>query len=468
MSGLRLMRAILYVSLVSAAPPAPAAAQDSQSESSADAVGTPLAVSDGAGEGPRKIDEFGRVGGCDHSARLDNFAIELMNNPDAVGYVIAYGPAGKGNGTAFYRAEVSKNYLVNSRGLAPERIRAVNGGRHKARDESVSELWLIPPGSEPPPPSNFENDAATFRGLFAERETWDGLDFYDAGTGPPVGDTTLAGFVDALMLQPETRAYLIAYSGEESAPGAWRRVSRREAESLSRAGVSANRVRVIYGGQAKELKMQLWILPADAPQPVADAGAEPRPTGAAQLGGFDAYVLRYEENQQYALKGLGDVLKSDEALNAFVIVRLKTLSVTDAEVVVETEAKATDSEATAEAETLTGTNEVAETEEDEDGEEAEPPDVDLAQLAEKWRGELIKEYGVGAHRIVVVIVPPRGEWETGAIETWVVPPGATAPDPFKDENVDTEAVEEINEGATDNGSHSSDPDRAEAVRGREE
>src|SRR5215211_3355916 len=61
----------------------------------------------------RKIDEFGPVRGCDHSARLDNFAIELEKVPDAVGYLVAYGVEGESSGTVGYRLRHAKDYLVN-------------------------------------------------------------------------------------------------------------------------------------------------------------------------------------------------------------------------------------------------------------------------------------------------------------------------------------------------------------------
>jgi hypothetical protein len=152
MGDLHLVRAVLYACLASTALAGSAGAQDVQVAPAAATAEAPRAAWDGDGARPRKIDEFGRVGGCDHSARLDNFAIELMNDPGAVGYIITYGPAGTGNGTAFYRAEVSENYLTNSRGLEPGRVRTVNGGRYKARDESFTELWIAPPGAAPPDP----------------------------------------------------------------------------------------------------------------------------------------------------------------------------------------------------------------------------------------------------------------------------------------------------------------------------
>src|ERR1044071_4887828 len=90
----------------------------------------------------RKFDEFTRVGGCDHSARLDNFAIQLQQEPAMVGYIVAYGPDGDGSGTGNFRLRMSKDYLVNSRGIDPERIKKIYGGPYTNLEESASELWI--------------------------------------------------------------------------------------------------------------------------------------------------------------------------------------------------------------------------------------------------------------------------------------------------------------------------------------
>jgi hypothetical protein len=116
----------------------------------------------------RKIDEFGHAYGCDHSARLDNFAIELQDNAEASAYVIAYGPGGEGNGSGAWRLDLTREYLVRSRGITPERVKTIYGGPYSKRDVTFVELWLVPFGATPPAPAKYENDADRFRGKFAE------------------------------------------------------------------------------------------------------------------------------------------------------------------------------------------------------------------------------------------------------------------------------------------------------------
>lgn len=373
----------------------------------------PLRAQEGeASGGPRahKLDEFGRVGGCDHGARLDHFAIELMNNPDAAGYVIAYGPTGEGSGTAHFRLEVTKDYMVNTRGINAERLQTVNGGPYKTLDESFVELWVAPPGAEPPRAAEYRNDADKFKGKFAEYEAWDSF-AWDEALGPPVGNSRLAGFADVLKLQPAARAYLVAFNSEGSAPGAWRRVAEREAEDLKRLGL-ADRVRIIFGGYGKKLTLQLWALPEDAPPPAKDAGPERKPPKAVRVGRMDHYQLRYEDDARSFFRGFAEVLKADESLTAHLVIRLPAPEGGDALAAVEPDP-------------------------------SEPRPVDAAQLAEKWKEALRKEYGVGEQRLVVQVVPPENEWSGGETEVWVVPAGAAPPDPYAEEE---EEVEEAAEG----------------------
>src|SRR4051794_17466746 len=101
MTKQRLARLLLIVSAALAAMLSPAHA-NAQAKPSVQAESSVNAESPASAQAradvARKIDEFGHAGGCDHSARLDNFAIELQNNADASAYVISYGPGGEGNG----------------------------------------------------------------------------------------------------------------------------------------------------------------------------------------------------------------------------------------------------------------------------------------------------------------------------------------------------------------------------------
>jgi hypothetical protein len=97
----------------------------------------------------RRFDEFPDISRNDEKARLDNFAIEMQNDPSATAYVIVYpGKSGKRNEVQEHAARVV-DYLVNSRGLDQHRIETRVG---PARSELYVELWITPRGAAPPTP----------------------------------------------------------------------------------------------------------------------------------------------------------------------------------------------------------------------------------------------------------------------------------------------------------------------------
>lgn len=97
----------------------------------------------------RRFDEFPDISRNDEKARLDNFAIELQNDPTATAYVIVYpGRSGK-RGDVQHHAGRVVEYLVHSRGLDERRIVTLVG---KPRNELFVELWISPQGATPPNP----------------------------------------------------------------------------------------------------------------------------------------------------------------------------------------------------------------------------------------------------------------------------------------------------------------------------
>ena len=97
----------------------------------------------------RRFDEFPDIARNDEKARLDNFVIELQNDPTATGHVIIHpGRHGK-RGEVQDHAQRIVDYLVNSRGLDQSRIVTLVGSQ---RNDLFVELWLTPRGATPPTP----------------------------------------------------------------------------------------------------------------------------------------------------------------------------------------------------------------------------------------------------------------------------------------------------------------------------
>jgi hypothetical protein len=97
----------------------------------------------------RKFDEYPDIARNDEKARLDNFVIELQNDPGAAGYVVVYPRRAGKRGEAEQHFSRVIDYVVNSRDLDKSRLVTLVG---PARDALHVELWVVPAGATPPNP----------------------------------------------------------------------------------------------------------------------------------------------------------------------------------------------------------------------------------------------------------------------------------------------------------------------------
>ena len=86
----------------------------------------------------------------DERARLDNFAVELQNSQNLLGYVIAYAGRRARANEALTNAADLKAYLIKKRGVAPNRVVVMDGGHC---EEASIELYLVPRDLPPPVPT---------------------------------------------------------------------------------------------------------------------------------------------------------------------------------------------------------------------------------------------------------------------------------------------------------------------------
>jgi hypothetical protein len=99
-----------------------------------------------------RFDEWDATAFDDDKARLDAFATELLNKPDSQGYIIMYQGTDKRSTRVNSVDKLSKrtlNYLVQSRGVPPNRLVITNWGQ---KAKSSYDVWIVPPGANPPVP----------------------------------------------------------------------------------------------------------------------------------------------------------------------------------------------------------------------------------------------------------------------------------------------------------------------------
>lgn len=94
------------------------------------------------------FDEYGDIRFAEEKARLDNFAIQLLNDENAIGHIIVYAGRKATAAEAQVRANRARDYLISVRKVTPERLKAVDGGY---REDLTIQLYITPPDAEPPP-----------------------------------------------------------------------------------------------------------------------------------------------------------------------------------------------------------------------------------------------------------------------------------------------------------------------------
>lgn len=94
-----------------------------------------------------KFDEYGDINFKDEKARLDNFAIQLLDDPNRYGYISMTAGRKTFQNEAKERLERAMSYLVKVRQVDANRIVTKDCGF--TSDLTIS-VWLLPVGMEPP------------------------------------------------------------------------------------------------------------------------------------------------------------------------------------------------------------------------------------------------------------------------------------------------------------------------------
>ena len=343
------------------------------------------------------FDQFGDLRSCDRGARLDNFAIQLMNEPKSTAYVLVYAPRASGK---LIRQSIT-DYLVNTREIAPKRIKTAYGGYNRDPGQSRIQLWIVPKGGVFPQPEKPEFDIATFKGKLSEYQVLDEVDIpfepdpeVEEDDIPPFsGNVPFAALDEILKAQKNSIGHIVGFNGADSVPGAWRRVAEATLAELKQFGVDPGRLKIGYGGQSKESQIQLWVLPKDEAPPVKDPASAAAPTKPVLMDEYDTSTLGSPKSELAIFNHLLTVMREHREVVACLIVRMETPEPDDA-----------DADADAQ------------------------PRADLYKLVERWKSELAAKHKIGPDRFVVLYTKAR-EYFVGSIEVWVVPQGQPLPNP---------------------------------------
>ena len=99
-----------------------------------------------------KFDEYGDIKWEDEKARLDNFAIQIMNIPFSRGALITFAGNPTYKGEAAFRLRRATDYLVNIRKVLRERLITTDAGY---RTELITQLYVLPSDATVPAPDPY-------------------------------------------------------------------------------------------------------------------------------------------------------------------------------------------------------------------------------------------------------------------------------------------------------------------------
>lgn len=225
----------------------------------------------------RLIDSFDdRILVTDIKARLDNFAIELQNAPDAKGYLVFYAARNRFPGWVGRRALARMGRLEDMLGLGP-RVSLINGG---LADETKFELWFVPAGA--PAPSVKPFDLSTLMSGERGPLPFDRFDVVERGESPiadegvfyPDAKGLYDYLAEVLRADPGLRACVIAYASRRAARSTDRRIAARAKRAIVESqAVDVRRVVALGGGRRRYKAVEVWLVPPGAPMPKASPDA---------------------------------------------------------------------------------------------------------------------------------------------------------------------------------------------------
>ena len=206
----------------------------------------------------QKLIELPDTNADNEMAYLDLWAEALGKNPSSRGYLVGYSNSSTAPGTLLMRIYGYRDYLVNKRGVEPNRLEIVPGG---VRDKLYTEFWLVTPGAEAPKPeSEFKlvpKLPLKFDVAYPDCPPEMTVYLYEI-------NDSLRFYAKALQANPQARAKIVTYYGK----GSMRKANRilREAKSLlvKDHKISADRILIQARTRRRPCsEVELWLMPVE-------------------------------------------------------------------------------------------------------------------------------------------------------------------------------------------------------------
>ena len=200
------------------------------------------------------------VTGDDEAARLEAFVEALRTNPSVIGYLIGYNATTTPPGVLRRRLYGDKRYLIEARGVEPNRLVLIEGGY---RGKVTTEIWLAPKGSPAPTPSPTRTSPSTngkqylFDEACVECEAPVNLDLNVFTDG-------LKFYAAELQRMSHATGLIVITQGARSRTRAALAQARRAKRILAREyNIAPNRIHIQVGHRRKDnlVFANMWIVP---------------------------------------------------------------------------------------------------------------------------------------------------------------------------------------------------------------
>ena len=210
-----------------------------------------------------KFDAFEEMMTDNVLARLDLFAQELGKDERVSGFIVAYRREDQLPGSFLREIYGYRDYLVNKRGVDPDRTTIIDGGTGEKR---VTELWLVSKGANPPlsRAANLEVNAPV---------QFDGLPL---GHGC-VGEYTLElqeprdalrFFAGALRSSPTAKGFIIVHPSARESLNKAQELARSSKQSLVKEyAVAAQRIVISLAAPRPCREIDFWLAPSSLAVP---------------------------------------------------------------------------------------------------------------------------------------------------------------------------------------------------------
>lgn len=211
-------------------------------------------------------------------ARLDNYAVQIQNDPNSTAYVVTYRYYTELPGRNARTLNWVKKYLTeDNRRTDPNRIVLVDGGISRC---PVTELWIAPAGTTPKINEEYRQFFVDtdYPRKFDEHYFTDEKFYADIENGYGRGMVnSLDALAAAVAKEPKALAYLIIYREVGEPASVATRLERLiRSELVGKYKLPPARVKIVNGGFRRMRQVESWIVPRAARPPVATPNAFPQ------------------------------------------------------------------------------------------------------------------------------------------------------------------------------------------------